>query len=349
MPSERARKQKFRSPRRYMPGTKLPDFATQSVEDRLFHLQREMQGGSFVRFYITDEQNTNSGLRGLHIVKTSFDDESPHGIAFDVITDDLQETHWEIGMDATSYDFVLAFDHSATNAGTPSGFGADILRFSRAEDDEVSGSRSTKAILSYLGGTPAANTAFFTVEAGSTLSGINLSVENSASGRSSITITQRAANHWGAISFDNALRIGCDYAAGDAATFFIRDDVAGAHRLWMDASGRFSFGPGTSPTATVHIKAGTATASSAPLKFTSGTNLTTAEAGAFEYDGTNLYFTPSGTTRRTIDYLPASPPDYTTANVTPNRSIDADTIILTDLADVVGTLIDDLIAQGRLS
>ncbi len=54
------------------------------------------------------------------------------------------------------------------------------------------------------------------------------------------------------------------------------------------------------PTANLHIKEGTAAAGSAPLKFTSGTNLTTAEAGAMEYDGTNLYFTPTTAVRQTV-------------------------------------------------
>ena len=56
----------------------------------------------------------------------------------------------------------------------------------------------------------------------------------------------------------------------------------------------------TAPTAVLHLKAGTATASTAPLKFTSGVNLTTAEAGATEYDGTSLYFTRAGTVRERI-------------------------------------------------
>lgn len=47
----------------------------------------------------------------------------------------------------------------------------------------------------------------------------------------------------------------------------------------------------TSPTAWLQIKAGVNTASGAPLKFTAGTNLSTTEAGAIEYDGTHLYFT----------------------------------------------------------
>lgn len=56
------------------------------------------------------------------------------------------------------------------------------------------------------------------------------------------------------------------------------------------------------PTARLHLPAGSATAGTAPLKFTTGTNLTTAETGAMEYDGTDLYFTPTGTTRETIAY-----------------------------------------------
>jgi hypothetical protein len=41
------------------------------------------------------------------------------------------------------------------------------------------------------------------------------------------------------------------------------------------------------------LKAGTATAGTAPLKFTAGTNLTTPEAGAAEFDGGWLYYTTS--------------------------------------------------------
>ena len=63
-------------------------------------------------------------------------------------------------------------------------------------------------------------------------------------------------------------------------------------------SGRIGFGT-TSPTGVLHIKAGTASANTAPLKLTAGTNLTTPEAGAVEFDGTN-YFGTSSTTRYTF-------------------------------------------------
>lgn len=51
----------------------------------------------------------------------------------------------------------------------------------------------------------------------------------------------------------------------------------------------------------ITIKAGTATAGTAPLKFTSGTLLTTEEAGAMEFNNNFLYFTiTSGTVRKKV-------------------------------------------------
>lgn len=49
------------------------------------------------------------------------------------------------------------------------------------------------------------------------------------------------------------------------------------------------------PSAYLHIRAGTAAAGTAPIKLTAGTNLTTAVAGAIEFDGTNFYITPVST------------------------------------------------------
>jgi len=48
------------------------------------------------------------------------------------------------------------------------------------------------------------------------------------------------------------------------------------------------------PSARLHIKAGSATAGTAPIKLTAGTVLATPENGTFEYDGTNLFFTTGG-------------------------------------------------------
>jgi len=46
--------------------------------------------------------------------------------------------------------------------------------------------------------------------------------------------------------------------------------------------------------------AGSATAGTSPLKFTSGTNMTAAEAGAVEYNGTNFFVTPGTAVRETV-------------------------------------------------
>ena len=65
----------------------------------------------------------------------------------------------------------------------------------------------------------------------------------------------------------------------------------------QNPSGRVGRGI-TSPTAELHIKAGTATASTAPLKFTSGPLNTTPEAGAEEFLTNDRYYTGTDGVRR---------------------------------------------------
>lgn len=68
----------------------------------------------------------------------------------------------------------------------------------------------------------------------------------------------------------------------------------------VHVSSRLGIGQAT-PTARLHLPAGTATANTAPIKLEAGTNLTTVENGTFEFNGTNLFFTASGV-RRTISW-----------------------------------------------
>jgi hypothetical protein len=67
----------------------------------------------------------------------------------------------------------------------------------------------------------------------------------------------------------------------------------------------------TSPTAVLHLKAGTATLNTAPLKFNTGTLLTTAEAGAVEFLTDAYYGTiTTGAARKTFAFLES--PSFTT-------------------------------------
>jgi len=70
--------------------------------------------------------------------------------------------------------------------------------------------------------------------------------------------------------------------------------------LFVEASSG-NIGIGTdSPTASMHIRAGTAAAGTAPIKLTSGVLLTTPEAGAIEFNGCSTYIT-NVATQRSID------------------------------------------------
>ena len=77
----------------------------------------------------------------------------------------------------------------------------------------------------------------------------------------------------------------------------------------------------SSASAALHLKAGTSSASSAPLKFTSGTNMTTAEAGAMEFNGTNLFFSPS-TTRYTVNHGLTASQQLDFPNTSTNNVVD---------------------------
>ena len=86
-----------------------------------------------------------------------------------------------------------------------------------------------------------------------------------------------------------------------SSDLFPSHDIRGGVRsqLFIATNGGVGIGGTTAPTAKLHLSAGTATAGTAPLKLTAGTNLTTPENGAFEFDGTNLYFTVGGV-RKTV-------------------------------------------------
>ena len=96
-----------------------------------------------------------------------------------------------------------------------------------------------------------------------------------------------------------------------------------SERMRIDSSGNVGIGV-ASPTAVLNLKAGTATASTAPLKFTNGVNLSVAEAGAVEYDGTALYTTGTAASGRGINLAPQMVRINTTRNkLTNDTSLEA--------------------------
>lgn len=69
----------------------------------------------------------------------------------------------------------------------------------------------------------------------------------------------------------------------------------------ISVDGRWFIGGATTATAILHLVAGTTAASTAPLKFTTGTSMTAAEAGAVEFTTDDLFFTiTTGTARKRL-------------------------------------------------
>lgn len=120
-----------------------------------------------------------------------------------------------------------------------------------------------------------------------------------------LQIDEKDGSHNAGISFRRqdagAQNIGLDIwsSLGDGTSFIDNryTDAAGNITIRTQTSttpinvvnilgnGKVGFKGVTAPTALVHLPAGTTTSTTAPLKFTSGSNMTTAEAGAKEYNG----------------------------------------------------------------
>ena len=104
---------------------------------------------------------------------------------------------------------------------------------------------------------------------------------------------------------DNSLNFGGGTSNFDSPTFIAfwtasTTGSVGSEKMRITSTGNVGIGQ-TTPTAVLHLKAGTATAGTAPLKFTSGVNLTSPLGGEMEFNGTNLFFSPS-TTRHTVNH-----------------------------------------------
>lgn len=132
----------------------------------------------------------------------------------------------------------------------------------------------------------------------------------------------------------------------------------------IDKNGRWFLGGSTTATAILHLAAGTASASTAPLKMTSGTLLTSPEAGAQEFLTDKFYATiTTGTARKEFSLNDAALTSGIVPVATTNGRLTDSTLTATKIAkplfdhfaDVgnIGTGEDDLysdtIAAGQLA
>jgi hypothetical protein len=79
---------------------------------------------------------------------------------------------------------------------------------------------------------------------------------------------------------------------------FLSSGGAGTHQATLTSAGLKILGTSAAATAKLQLPAGTAAANGAPLKFTSGTNLTAIETGVVEYDGTIMTATSNTNFKR---------------------------------------------------
>lgn len=156
---------------------------------------------------------------------------------------------------------------------------------------------------------------------GTTASNASVASTNSAAFKMSI---QGAQINWGTgvntvtsptIYFRNTTAsTGKIWAINSGNTgFFSISDATGTttpltitNRLVINPTGNVGIGV-AAPDATLHLKAGTSAAGTAPLRFTAtgSSLLTTAQQGAMEYNGSALFFTP-GTARKEIAFTDLS-------------------------------------------
>lgn len=102
------------------------------------------------------------------------------------------------------------------------------------------------------------------------------------------------------VNANGVLSYNFEFGGNGSAVFY----ATGSSFFGLFGNKNVKIGDGAAPTATLHLTSGAATAGKAPLKFTNGTNLTTPEPGAMEWDATRLYITQTtGPTRQTIAYL----------------------------------------------
>jgi hypothetical protein len=122
---------------------------------------------------------------------------------------------------------------------------------------------------------------------------------NSSGGNAGSIILQPGSGGAGTLSNGTGGSTIVRASANGSDILTVRDSAGTTTHLGVANNGNVRVGA-SSATARLHLGAGTS--SLAPLKFTAGTNLSSPEAGAMEWDGSKLYMSLSSTNRRALEY-----------------------------------------------
>lgn len=144
-------------------------------------------------------------------------------------------------------------------------------------------------------------------------SGISVSNGDGVSGNPTISLSTGMSNLAG-LSWSTGVQIPSLTASN---TWALKTVGTASGNILDKAAGDTLYLPlaGGTLTGTLTTSAGTTSAGTAPIKLVSGSNMTTPEAGAVEWDGTNLYVTQTtGPTRKTVAYTDSAISGNTTGS-----------------------------------
>ena len=192
--------------------------------------------------------------------------------------------------------------YKITTANNNIGIGANALNYNQTSSGQIAigsnaGNRITDGGYSVMIGSDMNQGNLTTASRSVAIGSVNL--QNMVSLTNSIIMGYNINADVNHTALQNVIAIN----TGRSALSITRDNYINiANTIYADTFtvGKEKVGIGvTSPNAYLHLPASSSDGGTAPLKFTAGTLMNSPENGAFEFDGTHLYFT-IGNTRNTI-------------------------------------------------
>ena len=257
----------------------------------------------------TGENNTAIGMYALSQNQTSSNNVA---IGCNAIGGGTPTGGNNVGVGSTSlYNLTTGIGNTAignaslykiTTANNNIGIGANALNYNQTSSGQIAigsnaGNRITDGGYSVMIGSDMNQGNLTTASRSVAIGSVNL--QNMVSLTNSIIMGYNINADVNHTALQNVIAIN----TGRRALSITRDNYINiANTIYADTFtvGKEKVGIGvTSPNAYLHLPASSSDGGTAPLKFTAGTLMNSPENGAFEFDGTHLYFT-IGNTRNTI-------------------------------------------------